>query len=288
MPDLHIVDTEAIEWENGLDSIAKMAPEFRANLGPAEKQEETFAKYNMKLMFSDPATTKRSERIHLTPGYADLTPSYHDSVEECLILEGACFIHGEGDFKKGDYFWRPPGWVHWVETPEGLDGLLFHAGVSETERSGPSSRRVRPDEECGTNQLHPDHDTAIGPRGWVKRLDTNLVPWQRGPVFARSEGPLQGYDLEHVSLKVLSKNPVAGSQSLLVRLDRGYRQEGPCSHSAAQQLFVLSGSLALGNRTIPKGGYIHREAGSAHPPMASKEGAKLFMKTEGWLDFHRA
>ena len=287
MPDLHAVDTEAMEWENGLDSIAKMAPEFRANLGQPEKLEATFSKYNMKLLFSDPATTRRGERIHLTPGYADLTPSYHDSVEECLILEGACYIHGEGQFKKGDYFWRPPGWVHWIETPKGLDALLFHAGVSETERSGPSSRRVRPDEESGTNQLHHDHDAAIGPRGWVKRLDTNLVPWQRGPVFARSEGPLQGYNLDHVSFKVLSKNPVAGSQSLLVRLDKGYRQEGPGSHTAAQQFFVLSGSLAIGDRGIPRGGYIHREAGSVHPPMVSEEGADLFMKTEGWLDFQR-
>ena len=87
----------------------------------------------MKLLFSDPATTKRGERIHLTPGYTDLTPSYHDSVEECLFLEGGCFLHGEGQFKKGDYFWRPPGWVHWAESKNGFDALLFQEGVSEAE-----------------------------------------------------------------------------------------------------------------------------------------------------------
>ena len=288
MPDLHVVDTESMEWENGLDSIANMAPEFRANLGPAEKLEETFTKYNMKLLFNDPTTTRRCERIHLDPGYADLTPSFHDSVEECLFLEGSCYIHGEGEFKKGDYFWRPPGWVHWVETTQGFDAVLFHEGVNETEKSGQSSRRVRPDEQCGTNQLHLDHNTAIGPRGWVKQLDTNLVPWQRGPVFARSEESLRGYDLDHISFKVLSKNPVAGSQSLLAKLDKGYQQEGAGHHSAAQHLFVIAGSLTLGGRTITKGGYIYREAGSVHPPMGSNEGAELFIKTGGWLDFHIA
>jgi|GEM_PF-731125 len=288
MNDFYFIDTKAIEWENGLDSIAKMAPEFRNNLGPPDKLEGTFSKYNMKLLHSDPLTTKRGELIHVTSGYADLTPSYHDSVEECLILEGECYIHGEGTFRKGDYFWRPPGWVHWVESKNGFDAILFHEGTSEKEKSGPSSRRVRPNEECGTNQLHNEHNKAIGPRGWIKRLTTTLLQWQPGAIFARSEGSLGHYDLNNVFFKVLSKNYVAGSQTLLVKLEKGYQQSQSGVHSASQEIFILSGSVKIGNKVFKEGCYVYKKGGSVHPAMFSEEGAELLMKTDGLLDFEHS
>ena len=73
---------------------------------------------------------------------------------------------------------------------------------------------------------------------------------------------IQGCDLDHVSFKVLSKNQISASQSILVRPNSGYRQEGSGRHSAAQRLFVLSVSLTIGEYRIPTGDTSIREANS--------------------------
>ena len=287
MSDLLIVDTESMEWENGLDVVNKMAPEFRDNLGAANEVTKMYVKYNQKTLLTDPETTRRGDLIRLDPGYSDVTHAYHDSVEECFILNGECYLLGEGPLLKGEYFWRPPGWVHSAKTEGGFVGLLFLEGMSERDGSGPVSRRIRPPEDLGSNPLYPNQEKAMGPRGWVRRLDTSLLPWQRGPVFARPEGTFDGYDLDNISFKILSKNPSTGAQSLLVRLDPGYCQEEPGLHSATQQFFVISGSLSIGDRRVGRGGYAYRRARSVQPPVTSVEGAVLFMKVDGWLDFDR-
>jgi hypothetical protein len=280
-----LVDTASMSWENGLEVVGKMTPEFGANLGPADQVAEAYVKYNQKTLRIDPATTARADLIHLDPGYADLTDAYHDSVEEAYFIDGDCRLTGEGDFYGGYYFWRPPGWVHSASSKEGFDALLLLEGDSPAEGSGPTSRRIRPGEEAGTNALHEDREKAVGPRGWVRRLDTSLLAWQPGTSFARSEGPLVGADMEHAAFKVLSKNVMTGGQSLLVRLDPGYRQAGPGRHSADLQFFVLSGSLAVGEEQLGQGAYLFSPGGSVEPAMASEEGARLFVKVGGWLDF---
>ncbi|GIW07336.1 MAG: hypothetical protein KatS3mg060_2141 [Dehalococcoidia bacterium] len=278
-----IVDTSTMAWQNGGEVIKAMAPEWRANLGPAEQVAETYAKYDQKTLRLDPATTRRLDLIRLAPGYRDLTYAYHDSVEECFCLGGSCWLGGEGTIHEWGYFWRPPGWVHTAATEEGFVALLGIQG--ECDESGPASRRVRPESEAGRCVTTDDPDAALGPRGFVKMLDSRLVPWQPGPVFARCEGPLDGFDLERVAFKVLSKNPWTGAQSLLLRLAPGYRQARPGRHTAGFEAFVITGSARLGETPLPAGSYFERTAGAEEPPLASEEGAILFAKADGWLDF---
>ncbi len=92
MSELVIVDTESLKWDNGLDVIKTMAPEFRDNLGPADAVAKAYVKFNQKTLRIDPKTTRRGDLIRLEPGYSDVTHAYHDSVEECLVLEGDCFL----------------------------------------------------------------------------------------------------------------------------------------------------------------------------------------------------
>jgi len=287
MEELLVVDTSTMEWENGLSVVNHMTPEFGRNLGPADDVRRVYVKYNQKTLRIDPQTTQRLDFIRIDPGYGDLTDAYHDSVEECLFLSGECELNGEGHFEAGDYFWRPPGWVHSASTPPGFEALLMLEGVSEGDGSGPVSRRIRPAGEAGTNAITKDHDRAIGPRGWVRRLHTDLVAWQPGPAYARGQGELDGFDLGHASFKVLSANPVTGAQSLLVRFQPGYRQKAAGRHSSAVEFFVLEGGLRMGEHEIGKGAYIYRPAGSAEPAMQSEHGARIFMKVKGWLDFKR-
>ena len=282
------VDTETMEWENGLDVVRHMAPEFGNNLGPPDEVARVYVKYMQKTLRIDPVTTQRLDLIHLEPGYADLTDAYHDSVEECFFLSGECDLSGEGHFVAGDYFWRPPGWVHGASTPQGFKAILMLEGISEGDRSGKVSRHIRPTEEAGTNALTKDHDRAIGPRGWIRASTTDLVAWQPGPLYARAQGDLATFGLERASFKVLSANPITGAQSLLVRLEPGYKQRGPGSHSAPMDLFVLDGRLRIGGlRSTP--GRLHSPARWPGPrPNGSTDGARLFMKVKGWLDFEQA
>lgn len=279
------VDTGSAAWENGLDVVRAMAPGFREGLGPAGRVEDLYVMYNQKTLRIDPQSSRRIDLIRIDPGYRDLTNAYHDSVEECFVLEGAFSLDGEGDFRAGDYFWRPPGWVHAAETADGFTALLSLQGHDPAEGSGPTSRRIRPDEEAGSNALHPGGDAqAMGPRGWVRCLPTALLAWQPGPVWARAQGAFDGFDLEHLAVKVLSLNPWTGGQSLLVRLDPGYAQRGEGRQSVATECFVVEGACALGDEALPAGSYLYRPGGALEPPLTSPSGATVFLKADGWLD----
>ena len=71
------VDTNLLEWENGLTVLATLAPEFRNNLGPPDLVEDLFKKYNQKTLRVDPETTRRIDLIQMDPGYRDPTRSNH-------------------------------------------------------------------------------------------------------------------------------------------------------------------------------------------------------------------
>ncbi len=275
---IEIVDTEAMAWESGDDVIARMTPAFRDGLGGSVH----YRKYHQKNLHIDPQTGRRADLFRMDPGYADSGVAYHDCAEECFNIEGECDLIGEGPLLKGEYFWRPPGWIHGAASETGCQALLLLEGP--TDGGGPVTRCPRPTAEAGTNALHVDIESAVGERGWVRRLDSALLAWIPGETFARSEGDLAAYDLAKASFKVLSKNAVSGWQTLLVRLAPGYQHAGSGSHYVTQQWFVLAGSVVLGDRRLAKGVYVHRPVGTVAPALRSPEGALLFMKVDGPLD----
>jgi hypothetical protein len=280
---MDIKHTSELPWENGLDVVNAMTPEFRDNLGPADKIPETYAKYKQKTLTIDPETSYRGDLIHLEPGYADLTDAYHDSVEECFYLEGDNNLTGDGDYVGGDYFWRPPGIVHSASTRAGFKGLLFLEGKSEGDHSDYASRRIRPAEEVGLCVTEPDWEKAMGSRGWV-RLQTKNVPWVAGPHWARTQGDTSALDLDRLAVKVLSHNYATGAQSIMIRLDPGYRQEGAFSFASRFGAFVLTGSFTVGAERLGEGSWIQTEAGEVQPGWVSDEGATMFAKIQAFVD----
>jgi quercetin dioxygenase-like cupin family protein len=285
LSEIRIVDSSAMPWDNGLDVVRRMAPEWRANLGAADAVEDAYRRFNTKVLRQDADTGARVELAWCEPGYADITNAYHDTVEECYCLEGAVSLTGEASMRAGTYFWRPPGWVHQAVTPEGFKALLMCEGVSAGDASGPVTRRIRPASEAGTNVLEPDPDRAVGPRGFVHHVESRFLPWIPGGAYARGQDPLEGWDVEHAEFKVLSANPVTGAQSLLVRLAPGFAQAGRHRHAVAQQFFVLEGTLDWGGTALAQGTYVHWPAGTDAAPQNSPEGALLFMKVDGWLGY---
>lgn len=283
-----VVEPSEMDWENGLEVLDAMAPEWRANLGPADRVDDLMARYNQKTYRRDDRT-RRLDLARIEAGYEDLTNAYHGTVEECLVLSGSLHLDGEGDFEAGDYFWRPAGFVHAAQTATGFTALLGTQGDDPAEGSGPASRVIRPDDEAGTNALHPDDQgQALGPRGWVRRQPTGLLPSIPGPVYVRAQGAFDGMDLDRMEVRVLSHNPFTGGQTLLVRLHAGYEQVGVGSHSADVELVVLDGELVAGGKTLRDLAYRLVPGGHEEDAWSSPQGCLLYLKVDGWWDRVRA
>ena len=237
-----------------------------------------------KTFYLDRETTRRLDLVQLEPGYRDLTHCCHDSVEEGFVLGGEVRLDGEGVLTADDYFWRPPGWIHHAASPQGVELVLGFEGRSN--ESGPVSRYVCPRQDAGANMLIPAADErALGTRGRARRVESRLLVWQPGPDFARGEGALAGFDLERMAVRVLSRNPVTGQQTLLVRLAPGYRQGGAGAHSVRRQMFVLAGSLELGATEIRRVFFVHGPAGVIDGPLSSDAGALLDVKVDGRIGY---
>ncbi|GAA1746384.1 hypothetical protein [Aeromicrobium alkaliterrae] len=279
---MEIKHTADLPWENGLDVVDSMTPEFRDHLGPIEKVRESYQKYKQKRLFHNPETTFRGDLIHLEAGYADLTDAYHDTCEESLVLTGDSTLTGDGTYHDRGYFWRPPGIVHSASTVGGHVSLLFLEGKSEGDLSDYASRRIRPVEEAGQCVTEPDWDKAMGTRGWV-RLQVDNVPWVRGVDWARTQGDTSLLDVEHLSVKVLSHNYATGAQSIMIRLEPGYRQPGPITLDSWMGVFVTSGTIAMGDETLREGSWFSAEGDEVRPAWESADGAEMFAKISGFL-----
>jgi hypothetical protein len=156
----------------------------------------------------------------------------------------------------------------------------------QSNESGPVSRYVCPSDLAGRNHLIPDSDEAsVGTRGRVCKVSSPSLVWQPGASFARGEGRLDGFDVEHLSVRVLSRNPITGQQTVLWRLAPGYQQSTAGAHAVWCQMFVLEGGLQWAGEEMGPGTFVHRPAGSHEPVMASASGALIYVKLDGWLDF---
>jgi hypothetical protein len=162
--------------------------------------------------------------------------------------------------------------------------LLGFEGRSN--ESGPVSRYVCPSDLAGRNHLMPDsQEASLGTRGRVCKVSSPSLVWQPGAAYARGEGRLDGFDVEHLSVRVLSRNPLTGQQTALLRLAPGYQQSSSGAHTAWCQMFVLAGGVQWGGEQMGRGVFVHRPAGAVEAAMASQQGALIYAKVDGWLDF---
>jgi len=273
-----VVRGDRIAWVRGLDTVEGMPDGYTGNLGPEAELADTYSRWEQKTLLDDPETTRRIDLVRLLPGFTDPGPAYHDSVEECLVLEGGCEIDGEGAVEAGDYFWRPPGWVHAARAPAGFLGLLMQEGISAGDASGPATRRVRPPEDLGRNALFNDPERSIGPRGWIRRLPTSLMPWIPATAIAPGEEWIRNLDHPSLSLKILSTNWTTGARSLLARFQPGYRDPAP--HRLGRRLiaYVVSGTVTVDAASAAAGDLVDIQADSFPLTLSSPHGAEVFIK----------
>jgi hypothetical protein len=269
-----VVDGAAVPWVNGREVYDSMEPAFRDNLGqdPA-RVEELLSRYWMRSLWLDPRTSRRIDHIRTEPGYRDLCEAYHDSVEECLFLSGGATLTAEGDFEAGDYFWRPPGWVHSAVSPEGFEAVLMMEGQAPSEGSGRVSRVVRPDEEAGRNVLC-DASEAIGPRGYVRRRESRFMVWRdHDDTVTRlcSEGR------PGLRSQTLSSNARTAAASVLVQLPAAWSSSLPAC-DRERFLVLVEGTITVDGGELRSCSLVHFPAGEPGPKLATAGEARLLVK----------
>jgi hypothetical protein len=263
-----VVDGASLPWVNGMDVYASMEPAFRENLGDPNRVEELFSKYWLKQLWIDDSS-RRIDHVRVDPGYIDLCEAYHDSVEEAYFLGGETLLTAEGRFEAGDYFWRPPGWVHMAAAPQGFETIIMMEGDDPTEGSGRVSRVVRGDDEAGHNP-RPGDDGGLGPRGYVRRAESRFMPWRAHDDAATGLG-------DGLTSKVLSLNEVTGARSVLVRLPDGW--EAPL-RGVARDRFIVSteGTMAVDGTEVATCSLVHVPAGADGPTLAARGDVDLLVK----------
>jgi len=267
-----VVDNESLPWVNGGEVFATMEPAFRDNLGSdPERVQELLSKYWMKQLWID-ETSRRIDHVRTDPGYIDLSEAYHDSVEEAFFLGGEARLTAEGAFQPGDYFWRPPGWVHMAEAPGGFETILMMEGEDDAEGSGRVSRVVRPDDEAGHNP-RPDPNEGLGPRGYVRRVETRFMVWRR------HDDAVTGLGAEDDGLrsKLLSLNEDTGSRSVLVRLPAGWTST-PVGSDRERFLVSVSGTLVADGRALSPRSLVRIPPGAPAPVLEADGDVELLVK----------
>lgn len=268
-----IVDGPAMPWVNGREAYDAMEPAFRENLGDPDRVGELLSKYWMRALWNDPATSRRIDHVRTDPGYRDLSEAYHDSVEEALFLGGRAALTAEGDFQAGDYFWRPPGWVHSASSDEGFECLLMMEGESAPDGSDRVSRVVRPDEEAGRH-ARPGTADPIGPRGYVRRKEGRFMVWRdHDDAVTRLAGP----GVPGLRSKVLSSNATAAGASVLVDLPAGWARPVPAAPHE-RFLILTEGTVTAGGTALEPCSLIHIPAGLDGPEITASDGARLLVK----------
>lgn len=271
-----VVDGRAVEWINGAHAFASLTPAFRDNLGDPGRVSDLLERYWLRPLWVDSDTTRRIDHVRVEAGYDDLTEAYHGSVEEALFLGGSATLTAEGQMWPGDYFWRPPGWVHSASTATGFECLLMMEGDEPDEGSGPVSRVICRDEDAGSH-VPPAGDAApapIGPRGYVRRLETRFLPAaEHDDARTRLLGP----GAAPLASRVLSRNVRTGSETVLITVPPAWASSLPAV-DRERFLVVVDGALSVDGREITPCSLVRITPRSAGPELSSAAGATIFVK----------
>lgn len=269
-----IVNGSLLPWVNGSEVYKTMEPAFRDNLGgDPTKVEDLLSRYWMRSLWIDPVTSRRIDHVRTDPGYIDICEAYHDSVEEAFFLGGEVELTAEGHFIQGDYFWRPPGWVHMAKSPTGFESILMMEGDYPDEGSSRVSRVIRPDEDAGTNPLNQS-EQAIGPRGYVRRAETRFM------VYRPHDDRVTGLGSDSLLSKVLSSNVHTGALTVLIALPAGTRLQ--LTKSKRERFIIsLTGDVSFADQLMIDCSLLRVAAGAEPVTVSCSSDAEILVKVGG-------
>lgn len=215
----------------------------------------------VKTLASDPATGGMLNYLDIPENWrGGGIAHFHHAFEEVYILEGSVTLGAGRWFVAGDYFYRPAQVVH---------------GHDEQAREG-CRALVRSDGPLALNLVHqpaaPDEYPLVDrdPRGHILHRPVAQVPWQA----------LEGFPSEW-GVRLLSRDPVGGAQTLMARIPAGWSGEKAVTHRAPWSVYVLDGAVEMAGETLPQGDFADGAAGTGPAgAMRSEAGATLFF----WFD----
>jgi quercetin dioxygenase-like cupin family protein len=227
----------------------------------------------MQVLSQDPDTGAMTFLLDIPKGWkGGGVAHYHSVSEEVFMISGDVSLDGVRFYHGSDYLYRPGNIVHGhdEQSREGgraivklggtLDFSYVHEPASPEEYVLPGATLDRPH---------------------VQFLTVDEAPWEE-----RGEGPNRS------RRTVLSRNPETGATTTLIEFPPGWRgRAGAHYHSRSEEVFVLSGDVALDDEPIYREGcYLYRPGGIMHGPKERSEGGcrMLIFADEGPLDFNYA
>jgi hypothetical protein len=161
--------------------------------------------------------------------------------------------------------------VHAAETDDGFEAILMMEGEDHSEGSGRVSRVPRPDDRVGHHDRAESADDPIGPRGYVRRVETRFMVWRP---HDDADTALGGVGLRS---KALSSNATTGACSVLVEAPAGWTSGGQPS-PRERFVIVTDGSLRVDGADLGVGSLVRAAPGAALPTLTSPDGAELLVK----------
>lgn len=101
-------------------------------------------------------------------------------------------------------------------------------------------------------------------RAHVEFIQGQIVPFERG---------LFGGARPEVMCRTLSRDDESGAASTILKYPPGWRQHGPGTLAADEELFVLEGALEINGKRYGKHVFAHLPAGYQRQSMSSADGA---------------
>jgi hypothetical protein len=214
---------------------------------------------DIKTMSVDEQSGASTNVVRYPRGWSISSPHHLTCDEELFVLDGALCIGGTA-YSMGDYAYLPAGFVRAsMHSPDGATVLTFFEGRAAIESAA-----------------RPVHAFARG--DLIERVASQAADWEGAsdPQVASSR----------VRRLVLRPDTPAGERTWLLAVEASETEpfaiNGIEQHPCVEEMFLLTGDLAMSSGVLQSGAYFWRPPMIKHGPMGTKNGfLGLFRAKEG-------
>ena len=266
--------TEDLAWTVGAERHAKLTGGW-VQPGP----ELVHQKWFFKELSQDDETGAATMLFRHSGGLCYPAAGYHPIFEEAFLFEGEIKAFEDSPdvpniYKRHYYFYRPPGWIHDSEIAATKETLILRMTDGHDARVSVDWDRI------GRNALLPG-EGAVEPRGYIRCLNTDDLPWIAAYEFIathRWEFDLTYVPKDRLWFRLLSKDPQSGAATVVMRMDEGFLIPTAGYYTVTQELIVMDGELAIGDRRLGIGSYTYRPAGVVEGPVEAVRDSVVFCR----------
>ncbi|HEV8713756.1 MAG TPA: hypothetical protein VGX03_13130 [Candidatus Binatia bacterium] len=267
------LDTEEVPWTVGAERHRHVKGGW-VQPGPEYLQQLWF----FKELSIDDETGAATMLFKNKAGLCSRAAGYHPVTEEAFFIEGEIRAFEDSPFvpsiyKSGHYFFRPPGWVH--------DGDILKQTLIFRAVSGHDARISCDYLDIGRNKLLLSTADAVEPRGYLRCLNSNDLPWINSFEFVSEhnwEIALEHTLRDRLWFKLLSKDRNSGAATGVVRMDEEFILPTAGFYTSPQELYILEGELTIGNHVLHRGSYVYRPRGFVEGPIRAIQDSVILFR----------